>query len=274
LLISPAFCHAQNDCVFAQPAVTSISPTTWIAGKATTVTIKGTNLCYAGAWVSVNTGSVTISYPTNPIDPQTEIQFTATPDAGDPPETATVEVAIPDCNTDWGPCFVPVFTTVQIVNDTCKAALATANKSQAAVTRAQNAWSVLQAAADAHDIDPALLAAIGVYETQFSNKPEIGKGHGMGVFQLTDQPGVTPAQAHDLTFAANYAANMLSANESYLSNQFPAFTPDQLLQATAASYNLGPYGFSGNPDKIDVGSKPDGHYGRDVTGLMACFSQP
>jgi hypothetical protein len=133
---------------------------------------------------------------------------------------------------------------------------------------------VLQAAAEAHDIDPALLAAVGVYESQFSNKPEIGKGHGMGVFQLTNQPGVTAAQAYDLTFAANYAANMLSDNESYLSNEFPAFTPDQLLQATAASYNLGPYKFSGNPNTIDVGSMPDGHYGSDVVDLMSCFQQP
>jgi hypothetical protein len=168
---------------------------------------------------------------------------------------------------------------VQIVSDSkdiCKAALATANKNQAAITRAEKAWGVLQAAAEAHDIDPALLAAIAVRETGFMNIPERlqnGKeGPGMGYFQLTNQPGVTAAQAYDLTFAANYAANMLSDNESYLSNEFPAFTPDQLLQATAASYNLGPYGFSGNPNTIDVGSKPDGHYGSDVVGMMACFS--
>ncbi len=163
-------------------------------------------------------------------------------------------------------------------NDACTAALATANKNQAAVTRAENAWSVLQAAAEAHDIDPALLAAIGIRETGFMNIQEVlpngKKGPGMGVFQLTNQPGVTAAQADDLTFSANYAANMLSNNESYLSSQFPAFTPDQLLQATAASYNLGPYDFSGNPNTIDVGSKPDGHYGSNVVNLMSCFQQP
>jgi hypothetical protein len=31
----------------------------------------------------------------------------------------------------------------------------------------------------------------------------------MGVFQLTHQPGVTPEEAYDTDFAANYAARML-----------------------------------------------------------------
>jgi hypothetical protein len=86
-----------------------------MAGKTTTVTIMGTNLCYAGVWVSVASGSVTVNYPDNSVDPQTETQFTVKPDVSDPTETATVEVAVPDCDPDWGPCFVPVFTTVQIV---------------------------------------------------------------------------------------------------------------------------------------------------------------
>jgi len=65
--------------------------------------------------VSVDSGSVEVNYPANPVDPQTKIKFTVTPDASDPTETATVEVAVPDCDPNWGPCFVPVFTTVQIV---------------------------------------------------------------------------------------------------------------------------------------------------------------
>jgi hypothetical protein len=96
----------------------------------------------------------------------------------------------------------------------------------------------------------------------------------MGYFQLTNQPGVTAAQAYDLTFAANYAANMLSDNMSILSNEFPAFTPDQLLQATAAAYNMsGPDQISGNPNTIDVGTT-GGNYGSNVEGLMSCFQQP
>jgi hypothetical protein len=187
--------------------------------------------------------------------------------------------ATPAPGTAGSPCTDPYGNqgiTVQIFSDACKAALATANKNQAAVTRAQNAWSVLQTAADAHDIDPALLAAIGVRETGFENvqeKLKNGKdGPGMGYFQLTNQPGVTVAQAFDLTYAANYAANMLSTNESILSNEFPAFTPDQLLQATAAAYNMsGPDQISGNPNTIDVGTT-GGNYGSNVVGLMSCFA--
>lgn len=39
----------------------------------------------------------------------------------------------------------------------------------------------------------------------------------MGVFQLTNQQGVSPAQAFNVPFSANYAANILSSNMNYLS---------------------------------------------------------
>ncbi|MGA2834639.1 MAG: hypothetical protein ABSE55_16345 [Terracidiphilus sp.] len=162
---------------------------------------------------------------------------------------------------------------ILVLLSSATALFAQTSQSQAAVTRAENAWSVLQTAAEAHDIDPALLAAVGVYESQFSNKPEIGKGHGMGVFQLTNQPGVTAAQAYDLTFAANYAANMLSDNMSYFSNKFPAFTPDQLLQATVAGYNRYRARISGDPNMIDAHTTGN-NYGSNVMGLMSCFQQP
>jgi hypothetical protein len=260
------------------PTITDVKPRTWLAGKTyDNVVLKGTGF--------IARGKATANCPATPVNiiaadgnvvpisnvhvaSKTKITLTVTPPDDDPTETATVTVGTaPNSGT----------ATAQILGETCRNALDTANKDEAAITRAMNAWSVLQSAAGAHDIDPALLAAIGVYESQFVNKPEIGKGTGMGVFQLTNQPGVTAAQAHDLPFAADYAANMLSDNESILSNEFPAFTPDQLLQATAASYNIGPYpphGISGNPNTIDVGTKPDGHYGRDVVGLMSCFQQP
>jgi hypothetical protein len=117
------------------------------------------------------------------------------------------------------------------------------------------------------------LAAIGVRETDFMNVQERlkggGLGPGMGVFQLTNQPGVSAAQAFNLPFAANYAAGMLSSNMNYLSSAF-SFTPAQLLQATAASYNFGTGNISGNPNTIDVGSA-GGNYGSSVVKLMACF---
>jgi hypothetical protein len=50
-----------------------------------------------------------------------------------------------------------------------------------------------------------------------------------------------------------------------------SFTPPQLLQATAASYNFGVGNISGNPNTIDVGTT-GGNYGSTVVGMMACFS--
>ena len=47
---------------------------------------------------------------------------------------------------------------------------------------------------------------------------------------------------------------MLSLNMSYLFGKFPALTGAQLLQATAASFNIGPGGIGGNPNTIDVGT--------------------
>ena len=159
----------------------------------------------------------------------------------------------------------------------CQSALQIAGQSQLAVVRANSSWSVLTTAATANSIDPSLLGAIGIRETGFQDVNEKGgKGIGVGVFQLTVTPtsGVTAAQANDLAWAANYAAAMLQSNVTYLANKFPKFTPAQLLQATAASYNLGPYGISGNPNTIDVGSAPGGlagNYGSNVVQLMTCF---
>ena len=133
--------------------------------------------------------------------------------------------------------------------------------------------TAVSAAAAAHGIDPALLASIGVRESGFMNVPEVGGGRGAGVFQLTVGPGVgqvTAAQAYNLAFAANYAAEMLASNASYLSANFPNLTSAQLLQATAASYNLGVGKISGNPDTIDVGSTK-GNYGSNIVAPMSCF---
>jgi RHS repeat-associated protein len=152
----------------------------------------------------------------------------------------------------------------------CASALNAANRSMAGVNRALANWGTLSAAAAANGIDPALLAAIGVRETNFQNIAQQGGGGGMGVFQLTNQPGVSSAQAYNLSFSAHYAAHMLSSNMSALSSAFPNFTPSQLLQATAASYNLGLEGISGNPNTIDAGTT-GGNYGSTVVGMMGCF---
>jgi hypothetical protein len=72
---------------------------------------------------------------------------------------------------------------------------------------------------------------------------------------------------------ANFAAHLLDSNMDYLASKFPNFSPAQLLQATAASYNMNPYkpgNFTGNPNTIDVGTTGN-NYGMNILLLMDCF---
>ena len=87
-----------------------------------------------------------------------------------------------------------------------------------------------------------MLAAIGIRETGFQNITEVdGVGLGVGVFQISvPGSGLTAAQAGNLTTAANYAAGLLNSNMATLAGKYPNRTPSQLLQATAASFNLAP----------------------------------
>ena len=158
-------------------------------------------------------------------------------------------------------------------NAPCIAALRTARQDQAAVHRALNNWAVLRQVTAGTNIDPSLLAAIGVRETGFQNISEQdGAGVGVGVFQLTvsHSSGVTAAQAGNLSFAAAYATNMLSNNMAILGRRFPSFNGAQLLQATAASYNFGIDDISGDPNTIDAGSAHN-NYGSNVVALQSCF---
>jgi RHS repeat-associated protein len=155
----------------------------------------------------------------------------------------------------------------------CAMGLEMTKKDSAAVDRANAIWDTIQTAGDTHGIDPSLLAAVAVRESGVQNIPEKG-GKGRGRFQidLGQHPGVTAEQAQDLAFSANYAAGILSSNMNSLAARLPNFTQEQLLHATAASYNLGAgkKGISGNPDTIDAGS-PFGNYGSTVMLLMDCF---
>jgi RHS repeat-associated protein len=160
----------------------------------------------------------------------------------------------------------------------CLNDLKTAGQNAQALDRASSNWVTLMNAANSSGISTSLLAAIGVRESGFRNLNENdGAGVGVGVFQITvsSKSGVTAAQAGNLTWAANYAANMLATNMSYLGRTFPNFTSAQLLQATAASYNFGTGNISGNPNTIDVGSAPQGHgnYGSNVLNITNdCFN--
>ena len=150
----------------------------------------------------------------------------------------------------------------------CQDGMATARTNQAAINRAQAASSTIQSAASRYGIDWRMLAAIGIRETNFVNVN--ASDGGWGVFQLTHQPGITQSQAWNLSFAANYAAKMIQSNYNYLQAHHPNLNAQQLLQATAASYNYGRGNVSGNPATIDVGTTK-GNYGSNVLALMNCF---
>lgn len=153
----------------------------------------------------------------------------------------------------------------------CSKGVKMSQSDNASVSRAKAAKSTLQAAAKKHGIDWRLLAAIGVRETNFRNIDSTREGDpGLGVFQLTNQPGVTKEKAHNLAFAADYAARMLKSNMNYLKRKFPKLTQAELLQATAASYNFGLGNISGDPKRIDVGTTRN-NYGQNILLLMNCF---
>jgi hypothetical protein len=143
----------------------------------------------------------------------------------------------------------------------------------AAVNRALAAQGTLVYAAAGTSISWDMLAAIGIRESGFQNVNEAdGAGVGVGVFQITvsSTSGVTAAQAGNLTWAANYAAQMLNSDMTTLAAEFPNLTTAQLWQATAASYNFGTGNISGNPNTIDVGTAHN-NYGANIIGLMTCF---
>lgn len=96
---------------------------------------------------------------------------------------------------------------------------------------------------------------------------------GDGIFQidLAHNPSVSQSDAENTLYAAAWAADPLRENMNKLGQMFPNFTPTQLFQATAASYNLGLGGISGIPGTIDVGTRPTQNYGSNVLGIMKCF---
>jgi hypothetical protein len=154
-------------------------------------------------------------------------------------------------------------------------ALGTAQKSSASVNRALGLESTFQSAVQGTSIPWQLLAAIAIRETGVLNTTEVdGAGVGVGIFQITVSPtsGVTAAQAGNSTFAANWAATLLSNNMATLSSEYPNLSSSQLLQATAASFNFGTGNISGNPNTIDVGSAGN-NYGSNVLGLINCFPE-
>jgi RHS repeat-associated protein len=157
----------------------------------------------------------------------------------------------------------------------CLNALLAANANAKGLERAYQNWSIIQQAANGHGLDPNMLAAVALRESNFQNVKQRGSGAGAGVFQIDTgkNPSVTADEASNLLFSANFAANMLANNFYTLALRYPAkkFNGAALLQATAASYNEGLGNISGNPATIDQGTTGN-NYGLSVLNLMnACF---
>jgi RHS repeat-associated protein len=151
----------------------------------------------------------------------------------------------------------------------------------AALGRAQDDYKTFQTATQGTQISATMLAAIAIRESGVQDVNEQdGAGVGVGVFQITvtnnnqnPAKGPTVAEADNLEWAADYAAQLLNSNMAYLGKKFPNYTPTQLLQATAASYNMNPYkpgNFTGNPGTIDIGTTGN-NYGSNILQLMSCF---
>jgi hypothetical protein len=107
LLFSPTFCLAQG-CPY-QPTVSNVNPATWQAGQTTNVTITGTNLDTAAAWVTEPNDAWTITQGDPLVQTATELQIPFTVPASDPTETITLVVDFVD-----GGCANEVLTQIQI----------------------------------------------------------------------------------------------------------------------------------------------------------------
>ncbi len=134
---------------------------------------------------------------------------------------------------------------------------------------------IIDQAAQQAGVDPKLLAAIALRESQGNNRAQGDGGLAMGYFQidLGKNPSVTPAQAMDPTWAATWAANYLANSATQLQNAFPGENAGLLQEAVAASYN---HGVLGEINNLTQGQSPDFHtaghnYGSDIINLEDCF---
>ncbi len=190
-------------------------------------------------------------------------------DPGSPPVTVT---ASPPPSNGCPPALPSVEWARN--NEKVKAALKKAGADLAGVKRAIDHWDTIKSAANKHKVDPALLAAIGIRETDFRNIDQ-KNGLGRGVFQIDmgQNHHITADQAHDINIAANVAAAILADNAAFVAAHFFDYEPEEQLQATAAIYNMSRRHLTQDPDMID--RHTTGHnYGSNVMDLMEAFKDP
>lgn len=98
--------------------------------------------------------------------------------------------------------------------------------------------------AAAHNLPPALLAAIASRETRGGNQLDrngysIWDGNGFGVMQV-DKNSHTPVGGARSFDHINHAASILAGYRDQIAKKFPTWKPDQVLQAAVYAYNAGP----------------------------------
>ncbi len=140
----------------------------------------------------------------------------------------------------------------------CKNAVEAANRNPNAVNLANQNASIINAAAAQYGVNPALLSAIGVYESNFQNVSQPG-GLGVGVFQidLGQNGNISLTQAQNLPTAASAAASILSQGFNYFYNK--GFSLVQSVIGSVRYYNAGPSG--------GISALTSGNFNAGTTGL-------
>lgn len=98
------------------------------------------------------------------------------------------------------------------VSEECQKALDVTSKDSNSVKRALANWDLLMQVEKKYGIDAAILAAIGVRESEFDSVKEIGGGKGRGVFQIDmgwHSGSISEADAMDMTESAFYMGKIL-----------------------------------------------------------------
>jgi hypothetical protein len=147
----------------------------------------------------------------------------------------------------------------------------------AALLRATNSWGTLETAGAANGVDPAILASIGLYESNFQPNAMQKGGQGVGAFQidLGQHPNVTVAQAQNLGWAANYAAGLIMNSFNLYSNR--GYPTPLAMAGAIRNYNGG----GGIPTStllntgwipyLDLGTKNNKYVTSVLNILLNCF---
>jgi RHS repeat-associated protein len=156
----------------------------------------------------------------------------------------------------------------------CKKGLQKARANKQALDRVNQNWDTIEKAADKHSVDPALLGAIAIRESQGKATAVQSGGLGRGMFQidLGAHKNVSTEQAFNVEWSANYAASLLESREDHYDDR--GISNEMSQSAAIRDYNTGPKYTSGKipggVPALDRGTA-NGNYVSDVLLLMNCF---